>query len=57
MEAIQTRQPTAAEALLKLALREDVRTHAKAVAGGWEVKPEVRVMDAAKLAEWEARMY
>lgn len=57
MQAIQTRQPSAAEHLLKLALREDVRTHAKAVATGWEMKPEARPHDAAKQAEWEARMY
>lgn len=57
MEAIQTKQPSAAEVLLKLALREDVRTHAKAVAVGWEVKLEARPQDAARLAEWEARMY
>lgn len=57
MKTIQVRQPSAAEQLLKLALKEDVRTHAKAMAPSWDVKPETRPKDAAKQAAWEASLY
>lgn len=52
--------PTAAEKLLKLALREDVRTHARAIAsppnieGLREVRP---ALDAKAVADWEASLY